>query len=102
MQKTGRGLAQPITFSKSHRPARPGPAHVIASEGPGRPMTLAVSPGRPAISVGRPANLTTGPTCYPVLQEARIRGDVFFLCFPFIVFRLISRFGFLGPVVSGP
>ena len=76
--------------------ARPGRAHwifknVSAWPGPARPMTLAARPmryglntGWPAISVGRPVDLTcraTGrPMCCPVLKGEGIGADVLFRC----------------------
>ena len=97
----------PSHFQKS--PALPGPAHQIflmCRPGPARPMTLAAKPmrhglytGWPAISVGRPVDLTgraTGrPMCCPVRQGEGICPYVFCCCTCTLNTNLISVFVFL-------
>ena len=87
----GRGPAQPITFSKIHGrarpgpsffkslgPARPGPAHHMAA----RPMRHGLYMGRPDNDVGRPVDLTgrpmSRPMCCPVQVCMCIRWCDFF------------------------
>ena len=87
---TGWAAARPSPSHFQKFTTRPDPANwIFKYVGPARPMTLAARPmkhrlytGRPAISVGRPVDLTgraTGRTmCCPVLKGGGICADVFF------------------------
>ena len=99
MQPAVQFSARPIKSSE-YGP-RPGAVHDIFKfswSGPARPMTSAEKPmtrgvctGRPAISVGRPVDLTGRakgrPKCCPVLNGAYLFADVLFYSYTSSILR---------------